>query len=276
MRSLDPIVRDHEDLYRTCVGQTQNNGKRMILMDMTDRVVAGGVSYQNALAKGRSDTVTKMPMSHAELKEISKLYDYRLVRKNGVERATYDQIKTLAGTCPFCGFGEVYEVDHYLPKADFPELNIFPKNLVPVCHPCNHIKLHGPPEGADRSLLHPYFDKLPNVQWLFANLVIEAGGPVLHHFVDLDAAHGVLRDRLKYHFKTLNLSERMKVQSARILVELEAKIEERLEALGVEGVKQHFQDEGERSLRRHGNTIETAAYFAAAENDEYCSGSYRN
>jgi len=38
----------------------------------------------------------------------------------------------------------------------------------------------------------------------------------------------------------------------------------------------HFTHLANRSLRWHGNVIETAAYFAAAENEEYCAGGFRN
>jgi hypothetical protein len=38
----------------------------------------------------------------------------------------------------------------------------------------------------------------------------------------------------------------------------------------------HFADLAARSLRLHGNTIETAAYFAGSENEDYCSGHFRS
>lgn len=276
MRQLDPIDRGHEDLYLSCVGQTQNDSKRQVLLAMTNRVVQTGVDYEGALQIGRADNVTPMSMTQGEYNELSTLYDLRLVATRGIERRTYNEIRTLSGQCPYCGFGEVYEVDHYLPKNVYPEFNVFPKNLVPICHPCNHIKAQDVPQGWDSSFIHPYYDELPSERWLFAKMTIEDGGPVLNFSVQLDAQHGALGARLEYHFERLELPRRIREQAARILAEMESDIEDYLDQLGADGMKQHYCDAGIRSFQRHGNSIETAAYFAAAENDDYCSGSYRN
>ncbi len=276
MRSINCIQKEHEDLYRSCIGQTQNAQRRAMLETMTQRVVDAGESYATALTAGRPDSVVAMAMSDEEKEQISKVYDSRLVSKKGVERETYDQIRTLVGKCPFCGFGEVWEVDHYLPKDQFPELNVLPNNLVPICHGCNHTKLTSLPEAANRSLLHPYFDVLPNEKWMFARLNIEEGGPVLEYFAQLDTRHGALSDRLSFHFTKLELPRRMKSISAQVLVEMEADIEEHLSNFGEQWISDHFRDQGERVFRRHGNTIEMAAYFAAAQNLNYCAGAYRS
>lgn len=276
MKSLDPIDRNHENLYLSCVGQTQNEEIRNLLINMTGRVVANGIAYEDSVRIGRSDLVTQMAMTDDERFEISKVYDSRLVSKSGVERPTYDKVRTLTGKCPFCGFGEVYEVDHYLPKNAFPELNVLPKNLLPICHPCNHIKHSGLPEGPDSNLIHPYFDNLPNERWLFADLTIENGGPVLHYYVQLDARFGILCQRLEYHFAKLQLSRRMKEQSARVLVEMEADIDQHLADIGTVGMSQHFREAGQHSLQLHGNVIETAAFFSASENEQYCAGAFKS
>jgi len=57
---------------------------------------------------------------------------------------------------------------------------------------------------------------------------------------------------------------------------LEVAIDAHLEDLGTDGMKEHFRSEGRRILRFHGNTMEMAANFAAAENDQYCSGEHKN
>jgi hypothetical protein len=68
----------------------------------------------------------------------------------------------------------------------------------------------------------------------------------------------------------------MSERASTILVEMEADIDDYLEHLGSDGLKRHFADAGQRAFDRHGNTIESAAYFAAAANDDYCSGAYKN
>jgi hypothetical protein len=195
MKSLPVPGLDHERLYRTCAGQTQNAGNRAILLGMTERVVAAGGAYRAAALQHRFDEVVCMPMAADERALLSELYDRRMSHQSGSGRAAYDELKSSAAVCPYCSLDEVYELDHFLPKGVFPDLNVVPINLIPICHPCNHIKLEAVPLAADRHFLHPYFDVLPNVQWLFATLTLEAGGPVLSYRVELDPQYGALANR---------------------------------------------------------------------------------
>lgn len=276
MKSLPVPALDHEALYRTCAAQTQSAANRAILLGATDRVVAAGVTYRGAAAAQRLDTIVSIPMSEEERALLSELYTRRMSHPKGSGRAAYDELKSSAARCPYCNIGEVYELDHFLPKGAFPDLNVLPTNLIPICHPCNHIKLEAVPQSADDHFLHPYFDALPNARWLFATLTLEAGGPVLSYRVDLDPQHGALANRLGYHFRALELDRRFKRMAASVLVELEGEITEHLGVLDAAQMAAHFRGLGCTNFLRHGNTLETAAYFAAAESDAYCSGSYRN
>lgn len=126
--------------------------------------------------------------------------------------------------------------------------------------------------------MHPYFDRLPqNERWLFAELKRSGDGPVLTFRAELDKqTHGALAYRLEYHFRELELDRRFKEGSATILVELEAILDEHLNNLDAIQMAAHYDGLARRSLRLHGNRLETAALFAAAENEEYCSGGFRN
>ncbi len=276
MRSLPAPGLDHEALYRTCVGQTQSAADRTTLLDMTARVVAAGAAYGAAAAGRRLDAVGSMAMVEGERSLMRRVYDLRMSQQSGSGRAAYEELRSSAPLCPYCGYGEVCELDHFLPKTTFSELNVLPINLVPVCHACNHIKHEQPPEAEDRYFLHPYFDVLPNVRWLFATLNVESGGPVLSYRVALGAEHGALAARLSYHFQRLQLDRRFRTMAATMLVELEAEISEHLGVLNAQEMSEHFGALGQTSFQRHGNVLETAAYFAASESAQYCSGSYRN
>jgi len=51
------------------------------------------------------------------------------------KRLAYLRARLLASTqtCPYCGFGEVRDLDHYLPRDTYRELAIYPRHLVPSC-----------------------------------------------------------------------------------------------------------------------------------------------
>lgn len=57
------------------------------------------------------------------------------------------------GNCPYCGFGEISEIDHFLPSSRYPEFSIFTYNLVPACHRCNNLK-----RTVGGVSFHPYYD----------------------------------------------------------------------------------------------------------------------
>lgn len=42
--------------------------------------------------------------------------------------------------CPICEVGFAKELDHYIPRALYPEYSVFPHNLIPICHECNNKK----------------------------------------------------------------------------------------------------------------------------------------
>ncbi|MFY7865525.1 HNH endonuclease [Roseateles sp.] len=66
----------------------------------------------------------------------------------------------LTGSCPMCGRDALGTLDHYLPKADYPEFAFFSRNLVPACDRCNRARgnnVKGHMDGV--RALHPYFDR---------------------------------------------------------------------------------------------------------------------
>lgn len=277
MLSLPAPQIDHRTLYDQCVGQTQRNTDRALLETLGDRITAAGVAYAGSAAAGGLAALAPIALTAPEDKLVRALYDKRLVDTAGTGRWAYDKIRNSARYCPYCTFGEVYEVDHFLHKAAYRELNVCPANLVPICHACNHIKLVEQPLDAAHYLLHPYFDVLPAIRWLFADLVFEAGGPVLRYRVELDiAVHGNLAGRLGYHFSTLELDRRFQERASRLLVEIESDLADKFALLGSAGMAAHFNGESDRHFARHGNSLEAAGYRAAAENDAFCAGQFKN
>lgn len=60
--------------------------------------------------------------------------------------------------CPMCGGFGNGTLDHYLPKADYPEYSFLSKNLVPACN-CNSLRgtsVIG--KASPERAIHPYFD----------------------------------------------------------------------------------------------------------------------
>ena len=275
MKSVPPPVIDYALLYRQAVQQTQAIALRVQLAAIEPQILAAGFAYDASMTGAGPQTVVPSPLPAALTGKVRALYEKRVQSLKGSCRWIYNDLFASLSHCPYCEYGEIYELDHYLPQSAFYDIAIYPKNLVPVCHPCNHKKLRAEPNGAGSYFLHPYFDQLPNIPWLFASLTHENGGPVLRYRVQLDpAVHGNLAHRLTYHFRELELAARMSKLSSKVLLEMETYVRNGLYQLTPAAISAHFRSEGSRIFLVHGNTVEAAANIAASENLDYCSGQF--
>lgn len=119
--------------------------------------------------------------------------------------------RIIVARCPFCGISESSTLDHYLPKEQYPEFSIFPKNLVPSCAVCNTRKKDRIlEEGTDvRMFLHPCFDTIPDLEFLTVRTRMEADALVLSY--RLTRPEGMAARTFRHlgsHFDELNLADR--------------------------------------------------------------------
>lgn len=277
MKALKAPAIDYSDLYAEAVGQTKKNLDKATLRGLSAKILAAGNGYGTSMDAHGPHAVKALALSDPERKLVGGLYEKRLVSKSGSCRWAYEKILTSSAFCPYCEWGETYEVDHFLPQSEFACLNICPSNLVPICHACNHIKWTLTPQGQGKYLVHPYFDTLPKTPWLFAKLESFARGNVLRYWVDLDhGAHGDLSHRLAFQFDKLQLDRRMRERSSKVLAELEMDVEQLQDKVGTAGVQMHFREAASKAFDLHGNTLEAAAYRAASEDADFCSGDSKN
>jgi hypothetical protein len=113
--------------------------------------------------------------------------------------------------CPFCGISESSTLDHYLPKEQYPELSIFPKNLVPSCAVCNTRKRGRIlDEGTNvRMFLHPCYDVIPDIAFLSVRARMEGKALVLSYRLTRPAGIPLQTfQHLRYHFDKLDLADR--------------------------------------------------------------------
>lgn len=109
--------------------------------------------------------------------------------------------------CPLCGFEAATTLDHHLPKEEYRALSIYARNLVPSCQPCNRAKgtlVLQPGKG----MIHAYFQVIPDVAFLVANVEYEAGALVVTFLIDGTNLPAPLAERLKFQLQRLRLNER--------------------------------------------------------------------
>jgi hypothetical protein len=170
-------------------------------------------------------TNTTQVVGHLTKRKLVNLYENNLLDKDKPARDFYDALLISSGErCPFCGdIGQTKNLDHFLPKAHFPEFAVTPLNLVPSCRDCN-MGEKGQTYATieDEQTIHPYVDKdiFYQEQWVFAQYLNEDDG-ALRFFVQCPVAwRNEDKNRAINHFKTLDLASRYSLEAGKHLSEV--------------------------------------------------------
>lgn len=211
--------------YVPLLGKAQST-KQGLLAKEADYLSAGATGELHTIAPVDT-TVNPNPIVVGQLtkSELVKIYDDYFVPEKKPARKVYDALLNAAkGRCPFCGgIGAPRNLDHFLPKAHFPQFSVLPKNLVPSCRDCN---MDGKGQdfavNADDQIIQPYIDKdrFFQEQWIFAAYYEDPNGrpgtftylanpPVLWPGVD--------RRRAQKHFHDFDLARRYATKAAEML-----------------------------------------------------------
>lgn len=275
----------YDEVLRSCLASIPSDDVRDRVEQVSANIIAAGVSYQLSAATsnlfsipifvGKDDDPVIANVTKKELKE---LYSAQLVPASKPSRRYYDALKISAprGICPFCGFGQVRTLDHYLPKAKFPIISILPINLVPSCADCNKDKTAGIATTAGEQCLHPYFDRnhFINEQWLYAE-VIETEPVTIKFFVNAPANWPVIdKQRVLSHFTDFKLARRFAVQAANEIATLNGELQYDYPESGEAGVRSELVKKAFVAGNLHKNSWKTAMYQALAVNNWYCNGGF--
>ena len=156
--------------------------------------------------------------------ELKELYEYYFVQKQPA-RKIYDELMVAANDkCPYCGgIGRPRTLDHYLPKAKYPQFSVLPNNLIPCCRDCNsESKQTSIASTKEEQVLHPYFDidHFFNQQWISAR--VHADDPCYLEYLVVPPASWseIDKARAHTHFNDFGLAVRYSVQAAEELATL--------------------------------------------------------
>lgn len=132
-----------------------------------------------------------------------------------------------ADLCPYCSLDTNPDLDHFLPKAVFPEFSLHARNLVPICTPCNRKKLNAFKirVGDERLFLHPSTEPSNNALVLEADLTFKGNGMTVSYRID---DTGLLstpeRERVERHYVRLGLGARYSRRAHSYLASFKASI----------------------------------------------------
>ncbi|MBJ7536324.1 HNH endonuclease [Marinomonas transparens] len=168
---------------------------------------------------------TTQVVGHLTKRKLVNLYENNLRDKDKPARDYYDILLVSSGErCPFCGdIGHTKNLDHFLPKAHFPEFSVMPLNLVPSCRDCNMgEKGQAYATIADEQAIHPYIDKdlFYQEQWVFAEYIDEDDG-AFRFYVNCPTTWSQEdKNRAASHFNALDLACRYRLEAGKHLSEV--------------------------------------------------------
>lgn len=187
--------------------------------------------YDDLFKKKELESITISPYNDIEKNELKKLYVYQdKCIQDLKKKLTTTEKNRIINTCPNCTISEISSFDHYLPKEEFPEFVVNPKNLFPSCSICNSYKGSNWKIDKNRLFLNLYLDDLPNVQYLFVNLQFNN---------DLITAQFYLKnslyiephfyDLIESHYSRLQLCSRFELSSSETISSLDNTIRNSIE-----------------------------------------------
>lgn len=238
-----------------------------------DEVLAVYDAYD--ATRGVADPALQAPAMGVELKQA--LHDaYDQTQKRRRLKHVREHVFGTVELCPVCGIDPPTELDHVLPRSAYQALAIYVRNLVPLCHQCNHRKLAGFAEPGELGFVHAYFDLFPDVQFL--QVEVDLAGAALNTLFTVNApaiATEDLGDRLANIHAKLALNHRYQAEVNLYLAGQAIALHGAYDARGVAGVQAHLRRQaGYERSRFYRNHWRPTLLHALAEHDAFCDGGF--
>jgi hypothetical protein len=186
------------------------------------------------------------------------------------------RLKAKARKCPYCGFGEVSELDHHLPRSVYRALAIYASNLIPCCHVCNNRKRALAAESPEEQFAHVYLENLPDERFMTAQVAVSPNGLQVEFSIQMCPGMTTeLLGRLRYQFDRFGLNSRYQAEVNVLLGSLRVAIEDTGNA--GPGALRSFLERSRNSLQAEFgiNDWRSALVHALAESDAFCNGGFR-
>jgi hypothetical protein len=218
----------------------------------------------------------KGPKLAEELK--AAIHDgYRFTQAGGKLEPIRTSLMSGVEHCPICGITGPRELDHYLPKSGYRTLAIYVRNLVPLCHDCNQSKSTQEAGQPEHQFVHPYFEELPDVQFLRATITLANGALTVDYDIDPAAdLPEILQARLSFQFERLKLNKRFQREINTYLTSHAVMLAMTFDAGGGESVSLFLNRQANVERRAfHRNHWRPVLLGALADHQAFCAGGFQ-
>ncbi len=285
MRAIIKPTHDALTVYQQCINSISDNDLRHRLNQITNSISTAARDYEQKATSQLLYTIASNARHNDEIAlggvtkgELRNIYSSHMVVRTKPARSVYDSLLSLApsGRCPFCGCGYATTLDHYLPKAKYPQFSVLPLNLVPACKDCNKDKLATDSTTAEDQSLHPYFDheNFTNQQWLYAEVIQTAPASIRFFVSAPDSWDEISEARVQCHFNDFDLAYRYSIEASNQLACLKDSLTMQLDNIGLHGIRKLLEIEAEAYAKNHINSWQTGMYQALSGSTWYCQGGF--
>lgn len=271
------------EVYESCVGGVTDGEAVARFQSATDEMLQLAQQYDVRAAANQLHLFPASGWSQNEQVvvgsvtkgDLTKLYTDHMAKRNQPARSYYDRLALHAplGKCPYCGFGQVSTLDHFLSKARYPLFSVLPINLVPSCLDCNHGKGSGVLDASNQ-IPHPYYEAPPieTDKWLFASVKQTIPASVRYFIATPIGWPNAMATRVENFFRDFRLASRFAVEAASELISLS----DYLPLLGNgDLIGTHLQQIANLEGSRQKNSWKAALYEALVDSPWYCNGGWR-
>ena len=279
MKTVNKPNLSAKDTFLTCISIVRNAELKDKLIACENLIAQAETEFDSNISKGNIYTIRleEVVNGNVTAKELENVYTQRMAKKDTPGRVIYDKLFSAPkfGICPLCSHRLVETLDHYLPKTTFPRLATTPINLIPSCFTCNKGKLTSVPSRPEEETLHPYYDNIENDEWLSAK-VNQTNPPTVSYFVTPpDYWSDLLKERVRFHFKSFSLNSLFSIQAAVLIRGLNHRLLNIYNSLGATGVKKYLEEESESRYVDDKNSWQTTFYVATSNDDWFCNGGFK-
>lgn len=226
MMRLNCAVYSAENVIDRCIeGVTGNAALKAGVEAAKEKLLAAALEYEQTSRSGILYKIAPLDLTAdpdpvvigvLRKSDLIKVYEQYLVPGTKPAREIYEYLLAVAlDDCPFCGgLGRPRNLDHFLPKFNFPQFAILPSNLVPSCRDCNmDSKATDYAVEAEDQIIQPYTDKdcFFSDQWIFASFrpgSYEKPGVFDFKVAPPDSWETVDKLRAAKHFRDFNIGGR--------------------------------------------------------------------
>ena len=278
MRNLAVPVIEVTAVYDACVSGISAEEKRARFNLYRPQISVLSNEYLQRVNTSRiyefqpwtGDQKVGVPVTKTELK---KLYVEQMAKAGRPGRPSYETLKMTTRLCPFCGISSVRTLEHHLPKAHYPDFSITPYNLIPCCRDCNTEKRDGLIASPEEQKLHPYFDTVMHIRWLYADIVIDGGDfiAVYRTAAPADQPESI-KFKIESHLETYDLGDRYSDLANGEIESLKIEMLEAYQSGGADTVRRQLLERAESSAGYQLNHWKVALYEALAACEVYCCG----